>query len=435
MTSNSKPGLKKTAALVLVIAFCGVCAWSVFHVKYRGKTAPLTSDRAAPDDGDNSLTKEQQDRIRQLQAIGYLAGTNPAPKKTGVTVYKKGLTFDGTNLYVSGHFPEATLIDMEGDVLHTWRKGFEDVWPDRTVPEKGDGLHWDHYWRRAHLYENGDLLAIYEGLGLIKVDKDSNLLWEFSGPAHHDLDVLENGDIYVLTRVARMIPRINSEKPVLEDFVTILDANGRVKRQVSMLEAFEKSEFAYVLDQKMPREGDLFHSNTLERFDGSLGHLSPIFKRGNILTSCKLLDTIAIIDMDTETVVWCRTGPWSFQHQPTLLKNGNMLIFDNNTHGDHSRVLEFVPLTGTIVWSYTGSPPTSFYTHSSGSCQLLPNGNILISETDDGRAFEVTRDRTIVWKFVNPHRADDSNERIAVLPELVRLNPEFPLDWIAAGSS
>ncbi|MBW2291325.1 MAG: hypothetical protein JRG94_03340 [Deltaproteobacteria bacterium] len=44
------------------------------------------------------------------------------------------------------------------------------------------------------------MLAIYEGMGLVKLDKDSNVIWSSDLKAHHDLEVQNDGDIYVLTR-------------------------------------------------------------------------------------------------------------------------------------------------------------------------------------------------------------------------------------------
>jgi hypothetical protein len=49
------------------------------------------------------------------------------------------------------------------------------------------------------------------------------------------------------------------------------------------------------------------------------------------------------------------------------------------------------------------------------SSLLPPNDNALITESDNGRAFEVTPDGTIVWEFYNPHRAGAQDEFIAAL--------------------
>ncbi len=51
-----------------------------------------------------------------------------------------------------------------------------------------------------------------------------------------------------------------------------------------------------------------------------------------------------------------------------------------------------------------------------------------------GRAFEVTRDKEIVWDFVNPHRAGPNNEYVGTLFEVIRLPREFPAGWAAASA-
>jgi len=78
---------------------------------------------------------------------------------------------------------------------------------------------------------------------------------------------------------------------------------------------------------------------------------------------------------------------------------------------DYSRVLEFDPTTLEIVWQYTpreaarGAVNTPyFYSRIISGMQRLPNGNTLITEGDDGRVFEVTRDHEVVWEYVSPHR-------------------------------
>ena len=64
--------------------------------------------------------------------------------------------------------------------------------------------------------------------------------------------------------------------------------------------------------------------------------------------------------------------------------------------------------------------------------QRLPNDNTLITDSVSGRAFEVTRDKEIVWEFYNPHRAGENDEYIALVHELTRLPPDFADDWVGA---
>jgi len=345
-----------------------------------------------------------------------------------VTVHDPDRAYRGLNFYTSGHHAGASLMDMDGNVLHVWEHGFLDAWPDEVESAESDGAE---YWRTAHLFENGDVLAIFEGLGMIKVDKDSHLLWAHLGGEHHDLDIAPDGRIYVLTREAHMVRRVNPASPILEDFITILSPDGRELGRLSVLEAFERSQFANVPSvMGMARRGDIFHTNAIELLDGSHADRIPAFKKGNVLISLRQLNLIAVVDMNAEKVVWVLSGMWKEQHDPRLLENGNIMVFDNKGNGGESRVIEFDPVTQEVVWEYAGEKPNDFFTKMCGANQRLPNGNTLISESDYGRAFEVTPEGVVVWEFVNPERAGKSKQLIATLFEMVRLDPDFPTDWM-----
>ena len=272
-------------------------------------------------------------------------------------------------------------------------------------------------------------MAIYEGIGLIKIDKDSNLLWSFTSKRapHHDLEVVEDGTIYILTREKKKIPLI-SNAYVYDEFITILDQNGKRIKEFSLIDLIINSPYANLLDRKIVKEGGFYghilHSNTIEVFDGRLEHKSTLFKRGNVMVSILMLDTICIIDLDKEKLIWTSgSGMWQKQHQPTLLENGNILIFNNKHTANSSQVFEFDLFTQRIIWEYKGRAENKFHSKTCGSNQRLPNGNTLITETDNGRAFEVTKDNEIVWEYINPYRAGDHNELIASLLEVIRINP------------
>jgi hypothetical protein len=374
----------------------------------------------------HQLTPEQMEAKKRLETLSYLPGHKPAPAAKNVTIYDEKKAYNGLNLYCSGHGPQAILMDMKGNQLHSWQYDITRVWEkeyDPRIPEH-------QFWRRVHLLENGDLLAIFEGYGLIKLDKDSNLIWSYAGKAHHDLYIMPDGKIYVLTREANIIPKYNQTEMILEDFISILSPDGEEIRRVSLLKCMENSKFVPLLDMTA-KKGDIFHTNTIEVLDGRLARRSPAFKRGNVLVSILVLDFIAVVDMEHESMVWGMSGPWKRQHQPTVLDNGSMLIFDNNTGGERqSRVLEFDPFTKKIHWEYPGTTGSSFYSADCGSSQRLGNGNTLISDTNAGRALEATPDKTIVWEFYNPHRAGKNNELIASLFEMLRISPGYNLDWL-----
>jgi len=113
---------------------------------------------------------------------------------------------DGFTLYTMTDGARATLLDMRGTVVHRWELPFSRALTH--APHVEEPLPDEHiYWFNCYVYPNGDLLAIYQsdcdtpyGYGLVKLDKDSKLLWAYAGHAHHDLDVDVDGKIYTLSQ-------------------------------------------------------------------------------------------------------------------------------------------------------------------------------------------------------------------------------------------
>jgi hypothetical protein len=368
------------------------------------------------------MSGEQKQQLSSLSGLPYLNGSNPAGNEQNVTIYDKNRTCDGLNFYVSGHKPYACLMDMEGKVLHEWSVRYQDVWPQPYQVDEPK-VHMT-FWRRARLFPNGDLLAIYSGYGLIKIDKDSNLIWAYQERVHHDLDIAENGYIYTLvTQTRTTCKELKLTGPIMEDCIVVLDPDGKEHVRFSILDAFLTSDYASFITNFLQPEGDAFHTNTLEILDGRVASRIPMFKKGHLLVSMRSFDTIAVIDPNTQKVTWAMTGMWKMQHQPTVLDNGNVLLFDNQGYHSMSQVMEFNPLTQEIVWAYRGNEETKFFSRTSGSNQRLANGNTLITETDFGRAFEVTPNRDIVWEFYNPYRTGVKMELVANLFELIRVKP------------
>lgn len=374
----------------------------------------------------------RQEETDRLEAIGYLTGSREPGGRTGVTIHHPALAGKGYNLYTSGHGPEAVLMDMAGRELHRWRLPCDRVWPPDPDVRADPDLA---YWRNARLLPNGDLLAIFEGRGLIKLDKDSNLIWASRCGAHHDLDLLANGDILVLTREARINPLISGDKPILEDFITTLDGSGRKKRRVSLLSCFARApQYEEIWRASENSTGDIFHTNTLLVLRDLPAGVPAAFRTGRVLTSMRMLHAVAVVDLEEEKVVWARTGSFRAQHDPRLLANGNLLLFDNLGRPNRSRVLEFDLLQWRPAWSYVGTPERPFFSETCGSSQRLDNSNTLITESDGGRAFEVTPGGEIVWEFRNPHRAGNRGQFIASLFSVSRLDSVFPVHWAAGGS-
>jgi Arylsulfotransferase (ASST) len=338
----------------------------------------------------------------------------------GVTIYDPAKAYNGLTLYTSGHAQKAFLVDMEGRVVHEWGVPFSQIWdPSAQVKRPQPDTH--IYIEKAVLYPNGDLLAVYVavgdtpwGYGLVKMDKDSNILWKYLAHAHHDVDVASDGNIYVLTQAIGKddLPEYGHLKaPRIDDYVAVLSSQGEEIKKIRLIDAMLRSPYKRLFDivpwYVSKGAGDYLHTNSIEVLDGTRTQRLPEASDGRVLLSFREISTLAILDIEKEEIVWAVRGPWLRQHDPDLLPNGNMLVFDNQGNigpGGITRVIEFDPSTLQIVWTYSGTPEQPFDSEARSSQERLPNGNTLITEAEGGRLFEVTPQGEIVWNYINPVR-------------------------------
>ncbi|MCD4690076.1 arylsulfotransferase family protein [bacterium] len=378
-----------TAACVVV--FCGFLLRQMFFV-----SGPAESARS----GVGEVTLAQERELLRIATLGYIAGRAQVPDDTGVLSCDASAAFTGPTLFTYAKGPAAVLIDIDGERLHSWSRTGSD------------------HWARAHLYANGDLLVITcEPYRLMKIDRNSELLWMYEKPAHHDFDTLPDGSIWVLVREATSREGIHDGAWLLDDVLTLVDSNGRELTRVSLLEAFERTgEYAHwVADAALSDGPDVFHTNSVEVVDGGR----------RALVSIRAADAVAMLDLETGMIDWVLEGSWRMQHEAQLV-GGNLLLFDNLGHGEQSRVLEVDLATSEIVWSYTAA---GFLTKGAGAQQRLPNGNTLITESERGRVIEVTPAGRVVWEYVNPLTVPGEREVTLGIMRAERLPPEFSLEW------
>lgn len=343
-------------------------------------------------------------RMKELTALPYAVRSyDPQGDQLGVILHDETKVFQGLNFYSSADLPAAFLLNMDGELLYQWR-------------------HRGRAWQHATLLPSGEVMVIVKDQALHKLSPESEILWTFEGRPHHNLWTHDDGRIFVLTRKSERLPTLHEEHPILSDYVTILSANGDFLEEISILELFQNSSYAFLLPSvgyrawSRPGEDpakvalDILHTNHIEGFDGSQAHQFHGYKKGNVLLSMRHLDTIAIADLSKRKIVWAwGQSTLSLQHHPTVLDNGNILIFNNGT--EESEVLELDPRTRNVVWFYGREP--DFFSRTRGSSFRLPNGNTLITESDPGYVFEVTPEGEKVWIFANP-RINEQDERTAI---------------------
>lgn len=340
-------------------------------------------------------------------------------------------TCDGFTLCMYGKGSQAVLINMRGEMVHQWHVPFSQIWRD---PPHLHGPIEDAkvYFSGGHVYPNGDLLAVIEGpitlrnpsngQGLVKLDKNSRILWKHAAKCHHDVDVAEDGTIFALqNEMVDQVPLGLSylPTPCMADFVDIITPEGRLRKRIALLEAIQDSPYAALfrilerpgtssgaesmgaswtppsLDEA--RRRDVLHSNAIKVLRRALAPKFPLCKEGQLLISVRNLNALILLDPDSGKVVWGARGPWLAQHDPSFLDNGRLLLFDNLGSARGSSVVEYDPQTQAVPWIYPADKGTPFYSDIRGMTQRLPNGNTLIVNSRAGEVFEVTSDHEVVW--------------------------------------
>jgi hypothetical protein len=250
------------------------------------------------------------------------------------------------------------------------------------------------------------------GYGLVKLDRNSEVIWRYLGNAHHDVDIGPDGRIYVLTHEFVGEPLEDYgllASPRLDDFLVVLSPDGEELKKISLIHAVAASKYQHLLHTVAAFAlEDPLHTNAVDVITEDAAANFPYGEVGQVLLSFRELGTIGVLDLEREELVWARRAYWLGQHDPDILPNGNILLFDNFGNYDspegRSRVIEFDPLTMETVWEFTGSPERPFESALRSSQQRLANGNTLITESEAGRLLEVDPDGQIVWEFIHPVR-------------------------------
>ncbi len=345
-----------------------------------------------------------------------------AGQKLGLTWYKRGQAYDGYTLFAPQRGRDVYLIDMLGKVVH----------------------HWDLPYLPAdygYLLENGCLLVAgrtekgpvqFGGNGgvIMEMNWEGEIVWSYEEPTlHHDFCRMSNGNTMVLgwelvpsdlaNQVKGGIAGTEHAQGIWSDYFREITPDGKTVWEWHCHEHLDPVE-----DVICPLGG---------RREWTHANACKVLPDGNILTSFRVISTVAIIDKLSGEFRWkWGKGELAHQHDPSLLENGNVLVFDNGFHSTRfgnspgSRIVEVNPATSQIEWRYEARPQWDFFSGHVSGAQRLPNGNTLICEGVKGRLFEVTREGEVVWEFVSPFFIDGENGWINQVFRTYRYGPNFP---------
>ena len=280
-------------------------------------------------------------------------------------------------------------------------------------------------YRNIAMSSNGTITLLQDN-DCIEKDLFGNVIWlapndgKVSGDSaeyyHHDFAKLKDGTFFTSSYIFdKTINPFNTKAFIKIRYNTLIqyDVNKKV------LWSWNEKNF---IDSKT-----MFAGILKDQTESAGTHLNSFFvdeKNNCILTSYRNDSRIAMIDKKTGLFKYQFTGKndtllpesvlavdFSKQHHATILKNGNIMFYNNNvdfinTNGNavFPHVMIINPPTkvkkAEIVWDYecgTNAFPKGV-NGKEGFAKELPNGNILISMGGANRSFEVTRNKKIVWE-------------------------------------
>ena len=344
------------------------------------------------------MTSVDQQTQRRAGRVG-LTASDPAKACPGYVLY--------TPMSSLG---DVYLIDVDGSVAHRWRMPYPPGLYGYLLPNGNlfyGGKVVDETWDRFPSWKR------FKGGVMIEADRHGNVVWEHRDPDHHhDHRRTESGGALYMT-LELMDPDLAAQvqggvpdsapEGMWEDVLVEVDAQGNRIWEWHAAEHLDLEKHIVTMND---RRDEWSHGNTVV----PLGNDRVMFSFRNI-------STIGIIDKAGGEITW-QLGYETLaqQHDPSMLDNGNVLVFDNGSHRKNSglpfsRVIEVNPANNEIVWEYTDNPAYNFFSSYISGARRLPNGNTLITEGQSGRMFQVTPECEVVWEYINPHFHVDAEDQ------------------------
>jgi hypothetical protein len=369
-----------------------------------------------------------------LLAVPYLQGYRPAgPAADTVTVHRPDAVWPGLNFYTSGHAPEAVLLDMAGRELHRWsypsgtsaRSSTPTRRPAaRSASSSTSGARAScpraRCWRSSRVWGWSSSTPTRTWSGPTAAAPTTTSTWPTTGASGCSTgrarrsrgSAAGRGCWRTSSPCSRRRARCCGGSPSWRP------SSARPSRSL--------------LERMAPRP-DILHTNTLEILDGRLAART----RPSAGATCSSRSSSSTRWRSSTRARRDRLGPGRpvAQAAPADRRGRRPApgVRQPGAGPDRSRVLELDPFSQEVLWRYGGDPETDLFSKTLGSCQRLPNGNTLITESENGRALEVTPGARSPGSSAPAPGRRRGDELVAVLFEMERLPPDFPFRGLSGG--
>lgn len=253
---------------------------------------------------------------------------------------------------------------------------------------------------------------------LVELDTAGKVVWEYKLPSISVIfQVLPNGNVvYAYGGNPTGVAEINRDKKIVWNYVSKCPQVLGCQRLDNGNTLVAEQGPCQVVE--VNRVGKVVHTTTLttteKEYHRQVRNIHKLAD-GHILAAHEGEGAIREVDAKGKVV-------WEFTHventpEALRLDNGNTLI----ACGTQKRLIEVTP-GGKIVWEFGVKDAPELNLTWVGSLQILKNGHYVVGnfirgqEGKGAHAFEVTRDKKVVWTFAD-HQLAKSIATIRVLDD------------------
>ena len=240
---------------------------------------------------------------------------------------------------------------------------------------------------------------------LVKLNSNSEIVWIASDyHPHHSIEPDHEGNIWLsskrlYTNIKGLIKNEDQEikSEFYDDLIMKIDPEtGEVLFEKSVINILKENNLYNLIFRNGNYEMDPIHLNDVQPalFDGNY------WKKGDLLLSARHLSSIILYRPSTNKILWYKQGPWLNQHDPNFLDNDKISVFGNQVFRlsptgitdviNHPSTLNKIFIYDFKLDSITEPykkliESEGIFTPTEGRSKILPNGDIFIEETDNGK--------------------------------------------------
>jgi hypothetical protein len=258
---------------------------------------------------------------------------------------------------------------MGGEAVHRWHVPFSKVLKETGQTDRAAEPVQEVEAREVNLLANGDLLVVYErphhtpyGRGLARFDSDGRVIWGLVEHLHHDVAVAPSGRLYALAHEIFAEPRERLaavEAPFFDEFLVVISPDDTILDRISIYEAFDRSPFRdhAAGGSRQPVWRLPAPECGRNRDAGGRGACGRVEGRPGSCLAARNGCTCANRRRPPRGGL-APAGQGHRQHDPDLLPNGRIVVFDNQgvfASDGLSRVVEVDPQSGALVWQFSST--------------------------------------------------------------------------------